>query len=112
MIRTLLLSSVQTFSVFSFLHSVVFALLNLFRLYNDNIISKGGSGCAGPLRPSIWNRYLEYLKEQSPLARVLVTLLNTLRIVEVPLEMVVGKMLGLCAKHRFILVVELQKYKR
>lgn len=89
---------------------LVFALLNLFRLYNDNIMSRKESGCAGPLRPSIWNRYLEYLKEQSPLARVLVTLLNTFRIVEVPLEMIVGKMMGLCAKHRFILIVELQKY--
>lgn len=52
---------------------------------------------------------MEFLKSQSPLARVLVTWLNVLRIVEVPTEMIIGKLLTGCAKNRFIILVELQK---
>lgn len=89
---------------------LVYAILSLFRLYNDAILSKT-SGTTGdvPLRPAIWNSYLEFLKSQSPLARLLVTWLNVLRIVEVPFEMVIGMLLGVTARHRFILLIELQK---
>lgn len=91
----------------SLISFIVFALLNLFRLYNDTILSDSKS--SGPLRPSIWNKYLEFLKGQSPLARILVSWLNVLRILEVPAEMIIGKFIGACARNRFIILVELQK---
>ncbi len=83
-------------------------MVSLLRLYNDSILAKEDSDGA-PLRPTIWNRYLEYFKGQSPLAKIVVTILNIIRITEIPAEMLIGKLLGVVSKNSFVIVAELCK---
>jgi hypothetical protein len=88
--------------------------MNLFRLYNDSILSdtehtsKVGDG---PLRPAIWNRYLAFLRSQSPLTSALVTFLNVATTIEVPLEMIIQKLAGIDTKFRYVIILELLKYR-
>lgn len=53
--------------------------------------------------------YLNYLKSRHPLMKSLMTLLNLIRIVQIPLEMVVAK-LAAKRKELFVLVLELTKF--
>lgn len=54
--------------------------------------------------------YLKYLKSRHPLMKSLITILNLLKIVQIPLEMIVAKFTASNQKSIFILVVELSKF--
>ena len=45
--------------------------------------------------------------ERSLLAKIVVTILNIIRITEIPAEMLIGKLLGVVSKSSFVIVAEI-----
>ena len=89
----------------------MFSLLNLFRHYNDLLMSNLNRSMSLNQRNLL--SYFSYLKSRHPLMKPLITLINMVKIAQIPLEMVVTKLLmGGEGNGRglFILIVELSKF--
>lgn len=82
-------------------------MLNLFRHYNDLLLSNLDRSMSLNQRNLL--AYFNYLKSRHPLMKSLMTLINLIRIVQIPLEMIVAKV----AKNKeaiFVLILELSKF--
>jgi len=66
---------------------------------------RGGTSAKGA-----WNAYIRFLKSKSPLVEPLLTLLNVTWTIQVPLEMIVQRLMGMNAKIGFVLLLETLKY--
>lgn len=81
--------------------------MNLFRHYNDLLFSNLDRSMSLNQRNLL--AYFNYLKTRHPLMKSLITLINLIRIVQIPLEMIVAKV----AKKKetiFVLILELSKF--
>lgn len=92
---------------------ILYAILNLLRLTTDTVLERGRIhrhvGDA-TLKQTAWNNYLAFLRRQSRAMDMLLGFLNVTWTVQVPLEMIVQRLLGLPSKMRLILALELLKY--
>ena len=86
---------------------LVFSLLNLFRHYNDVLM--GSLDRSMSLNQRNLLAYLAYLKSRHPLMKSLMTLINLIRIVQIPVEMLVSRILEKQKRAVFVLVLELSK---
>ena len=85
----------------------MFSLLNLFRHYNDLLMSNSDRSMSLNHRNLL--AYFSYLKSRHPIMKTLMTLINLIKIVQIPLEMIVAKV----AKSKravVVLVIELSKF--
>ena len=89
---------------------LVYSVLNLLRLASDSAIAQSGRLQGENLWRGAWNAYIGYLRKQSQLMDALITLLSVAWTIEVPIEMLVERILGMSAKMRFVLILELAKY--
>lgn len=95
------------FILYSVYYFLVFSLLNLFSYYNDLLLSNLDRSMSLNQRNLL--SYFNYLKSRHPLMKSLMTLINLIRIVQIPLEMIVAKI----AKQKeaiFVLILELSKF--
>lgn len=88
----------------------MYAGLNLLRLFNESVLAQHVKSGDGSIVRGAWNAYLAYLRRQSRLLDTILTFLNVAWTVEVPVEMLVHRVLGLTAKLRFVVVLEVAKY--
>lgn len=87
----------------------VYSALNFLRLVNESAILGQGKSVGEGVTQGAWNSYLRYLKSQSPLLDRLITFLNVVWVTEVPLEMLIHRILGLSAKLKFVVILEIFK---
>ena len=87
----------------------MYSALNLLRLVNESAVTRSAKSGEGLTRGA-WNSYIRYLRRQSRSMDTLLTVLNVAWTVEVPLEMLVQRVLGMTAKLRFVVILEIVKY--
>lgn len=85
---------------------VVYALVSLFRYYNDSVYSERLSGVNSGL---LWNQYLQLLEKASPVSGAVVRVYNVMRMGQIPLEMLVQRILGMDRKLLFCFITECLK---
>lgn len=66
-------------------------------------------GSFATLRDAAWQAYLDFLRSLSPIIDTLMTFINIVKIVQIPAEMIIKRLMGLKARERFILLTELSK---
>ncbi|PJF19380.1 hypothetical protein PSACC_00789 [Paramicrosporidium saccamoebae] len=87
----------------------VYSSLNLLRLVNESAIVRSGKVSGEGVARGAWNAYVLYLRRKSKLLDTLLTLLNIAWTVEVPLEMLVSRLLGLSSRIRYVVILEVIK---
>lgn len=85
----------------------MFSLLNLFRHYNDVLMSNLDRSMTLNQRNLL--SYFAYIKSRHPLMKRLLMLINLIRIAQIPMELIVAK-LAKGKRELFVLVVELSKF--
>jgi hypothetical protein len=90
-------------------HPIVYSSLNLIRLVNESAVARSGKLKGEGVSRGAWNSYNLFLRRRSKLLDTLLTFLNVTWTVEVPIEMLVERLLGLSAKLRYVVILELLK---
>jgi len=100
---------------------IVLAVLNLLRLLRDETLNKlddsskdlhsSKSKTSGTLGISYgrWLAYVRFIRRQSPLVSALITTLNVCVSLQVPLEMILNKMILTPLRLKIIAIYELTK---
>jgi len=93
-----------------FFYFIVYCALNIFKLFNDSVMAMNKwSGSFATLRDAAWQAYVDFLRSLSPIIDSLMTFINIIKIVQIPAEMIIKRVMGLKARERFILLTELSK---
>lgn len=85
---------------------VVYAAVSLFRWYNDSVYMRRMEGVNGGI---LWNQYLQLLEKTSPVMGALLRVYNVMRMGQIPLEMLVERLLGMERKLLFCFLSECSK---
>lgn len=85
---------------------VVYSLVSLFRWYNDSVYAQRLEGVHSGI---VWNQYLQLLERTSPITGALIRVFNLMRMGQIPLEMLVERILGMERKLLFCFITECSK---
>ena len=86
---------------------VVYGLVSIFKWYNDSVFFEKMPRLHGGIA---WNEYIRLLEQVSPITCNAMRVYNLMRMGQVPVEMLIERILGFEKKLLFCLVTEATKY--
>jgi peroxin-16 len=88
---------------------VIYGLVSIFKWYNDSVFFEKMPAMNGGIA---WNEYIRLLERASPIAGHAMRLYNLMRMGQIPMEMLIERILGFEQKLLFCFLTEASKYFR